>query len=54
MLTASLISAVSGMQLPGPGTIYLGQDLNFLKPVRFGDTILAKITAIKKNEEKKY
>lgn len=52
MLTASLISAVLGMQLPGPGTIYLGQDLKFLKPVRFGDTILAKITVIKKNEEK--
>lgn len=41
MLTASLISAVLGTQLPGPGTIYLGQDLKFLVPVKFGDTIKA-------------
>ncbi len=43
MLTASLISAVLGMQLPGPGTIYLSQDLKFLAPVRFGDTIAAEV-----------
>ena len=39
MLTAGLISAVLGMQLPGPGTIYLKQDLKFLAPVKFNDTI---------------
>ncbi len=43
MLTASLISAVIGVQLPGPGTIYSSQTLNFLAPVRFGDTITATV-----------
>ncbi|MEL7647730.1 MAG: MaoC family dehydratase [Sedimentibacter sp.] len=41
MLSASLISAVIGVQLPGPGTIYSSQTLNFLAPVHFGDTITA-------------
>ena len=44
MLSASLISAVLGVQLPGTGTIYLGQDLKFTKPVRFGDTVTATCT----------
>lgn len=43
MLSAGLISAVIGMQLPGPGTIYVGQSLNFLAPVRIGDTVTAKV-----------
>lgn len=43
MLSASFISTVIAMRLPGPGTIYLGQDLKFLKPVKFGDTITAII-----------
>lgn len=42
MLCASLISTVLGMYLPGPGTIYAGQELKFLKPVRIGDTITAE------------
>jgi 3-hydroxybutyryl-CoA dehydratase len=41
MLSGGLISAVLGMQLPGPGTIYASQTLKFLAPVRFGDTITA-------------
>lgn len=41
MLSAGLISAVLGMQLPGPGTIYLSQTLKFQAPVRIGDTITA-------------
>lgn len=41
MLTSSLVSSILGMQLPGPGTIYLGQTLKFLSPVYFGDTIQA-------------
>ncbi len=41
MLTASLISAVIGEQLPGHGTVYLRQDLRFLAPVRPGDLVLA-------------
>jgi len=41
ILTAGLISTVIGMQLPGPGGIYVSQTLTFLKPVRIGDTITA-------------
>ncbi|MCC5912534.1 MAG: MaoC family dehydratase [Clostridiaceae bacterium] len=52
MLTAGLVSGVLGMQLPGPGTIYLGQELKFRAPVKFGDTIKAEVEAIEKNEEK--
>jgi len=52
MLTAGLISAVLGVQLPGPGTIYISQDLKFLKPVHFGDTIKAKVEVIEKNTDK--
>ncbi|MGH7720346.1 MAG: MaoC family dehydratase [Gemmatimonadaceae bacterium] len=43
MLTASLISAVMAMKLPGPGTIYLSQSLRFLAPVRIGDTVTARV-----------
>ena len=44
MWGAGLISAVLGTKLPGPGTIYLGQDLRFRRPVRIGDTITATVT----------
>ena len=44
MLTAGLISAVIGEQLPGHGTIYMGQSLKFLAPVRPGDTVRAEVT----------
>ena len=43
MLSASLISAVIGMQLPGPGTIYMGQTLKFVAPVHIGDTVTATV-----------
>jgi 3-hydroxybutyryl-CoA dehydratase len=43
MLIAGFISTVIGNQLPGPGTIYLKQELNFLAPVRIGDTITAEV-----------
>ena len=46
MLTAILISAVIVTQLPGPGTIYLSQTLNFLKPVHANDTICAEVEII--------
>lgn len=48
MLGASLISAVLGMHFPGPGTIYLGQNLKFVKPVAINDTLTAtvKVTSI--------
>ncbi len=44
MLTAGLISAVIGEQLPGHGTVYLGQSLKFLAPVRPGDMVRAVVT----------
>jgi len=44
MLTASLISAVIGTKLPGPGCIYMNQTLKFLAPVRVGDTVYAVVT----------
>lgn len=43
MLTAGLISAVIGEQLPGHGTVYLGQNLKFLAPVRPGDLVTAEV-----------
>ena len=53
MLSASFISAVLGMYLPGEGTIYLGQNLKFLKPVDIGDEITAKVTVAEVvNEDK--
>lgn len=52
MLSAGLISAVIGMQLPGPGTIYLGQELSFRAPVHIGDTITAAVTVRTLNTER--
>jgi 3-hydroxybutyryl-CoA dehydratase len=46
MLTAALISAVIGEQLPGHGTVYLGQSLKFLAPVRPGDTLVAEVKVV--------
>ncbi len=43
MLSAGYISAVFGMELPGPGAIYVSQTLNFKGPVKIGDTVLAKV-----------
>ena len=46
MLSGGLISAVLGMQLPGPGSIYLSQELKFLAPVHIGDTITARAEVV--------
>lgn len=46
MLTAGLISAVVGEQLPGHGTVYLGQSLKFLAPVRPGDSVTAEVEVL--------
>ncbi len=43
MLVASFLSTVVGMYLPGPGTILVRQELKFLGPVRFGDTVRAEV-----------
>src|SRR5579862_2736179 len=53
MWTGALISALLGTRLPGPGTIYLGQDLRFRKPVAPGDTITATVTVQEKRPEKR-
>ena len=52
MLSAGFISTVLGTQLPGPGTIYMGQELRFTKPVFFGDTITATVTVAELIPEK--
>jgi 3-hydroxybutyryl-CoA dehydratase len=44
VLTASYISTVLGMQMPGPGTIFLGLNIRFKAPVRIGDTVTAICT----------
>jgi 3-hydroxybutyryl-CoA dehydratase len=52
MLSASLVSAVLGNDLPGPGSIYLGQTLSFKAPVYAGDTITGRVECIKFREDK--
>ena len=52
MLLAGFISTVVGCYLPGPGSIYVKQDLKFLAPARIGDTITAKVTVTEVEEEK--
>ncbi|QTA88730.1 MaoC family dehydratase [Desulfonema magnum] len=52
MLTAGFISAILANQLPGPGTIYMSQELKFLAPVRMGDTITARAEIIEIIAEK--
>ncbi|MGI9378692.1 MAG: MaoC family dehydratase [Methyloligellaceae bacterium] len=44
ILTASLISALLGTKLPGPGCIYVSQSLNFRAPVKIGDNVVATAT----------
>ncbi len=53
MLTAGLISAVIGEQLPGHGTVYLGQSLKFLAPVRPGDMVLAEVEVLEIDHTKR-
>ena len=51
MWSGALISTVLGTQFPGPGTIYLGQNLRFRRPVKVGDTVTVKVTAKEKDEK---
>jgi 3-hydroxybutyryl-CoA dehydratase len=53
MLVAGLISAVLGTRLPGPNSIYLGQDLKFTAPVKIGDTITVTATVTEKRDDKR-
>jgi phosphate acetyltransferase len=52
MWGGSLLSTVLGTQLPGPGTIYLGQTLKFLHPIFVGDSVTVTVTVVKKNPNK--
>ena len=52
MFGSSLISAVLGTKLPGPGAIYLSQTLQFLAPVFIGDTIRAEVEVIEIRNDK--
>ncbi|MGD9649357.1 MAG: MaoC family dehydratase [Dongiaceae bacterium] len=53
ILTASFISAVLGTKLPGPGSIYLSQNLKFKAPVKIGETVRTQVTVAELNAEKK-
>ncbi len=52
MLSASFISTLVGTKLPGPGSIYMGQSLKFMAPVRVGDTVIARASVRELNDEK--
>jgi len=54
MLTASFISTVIGTKMPGPGCIYVSQNLRFKAPVRSGDTVTATCTVTKLIPEKRF
>ncbi len=54
MLTASFISTVIGTKLPGPGCVYVSQNLRFKAPVKAGDTLTARVTIAKLIPEKKF
>ena len=53
MLSAGLISAALGTRLPGPGAVYMSQNLRFKAPVRIGDTVTAKVEVTELFPEKK-
>jgi 3-hydroxybutyryl-CoA dehydratase len=52
LYTASLISAVLGTRLPGPGAIYISQTLNFRAPVKIGDTVAVNVSVAELMPEK--
>ena len=52
MLLAGFVSGVIGMKLPGPGSIYIRQELKFLAPARIGDTITARVEITQMQSEK--
>jgi len=52
ILVAGLISTAIGTKLPGPGAVYLGQSLKFLKPTHIGDTVTATVTVKAIREDK--
>lgn len=53
MWTASLISCALATKLPGPGGIYLGQELKFMRPVKVGDTVTVELEIVEINQRRK-
>ncbi len=53
MLSASFVSTVLGMQIPGPGTIFMSATIRFKAPVRIGDTVVTTCTVREVNREKR-
>lgn len=54
MFTGGLISAAIAMVLPGPGVVYVAQEMRFERPVRIGDTITVELTVTEKLPEKQF
>lgn len=52
MLTTSLWSTLVGTRLPGPGCAYMGQEINFVRPVHIGDTVTARLTVTRVDRER--
>jgi len=52
MLSAAYVSAVLGTKLPGPGAIYLSQQMRFRRPVRIGDEVTARVTVTALEEKR--
>ncbi|MDV2078109.1 MaoC family dehydratase [Marinobacter xestospongiae] len=53
MFSAALISAVLGTRLPGPGAIYVDQEIKFKAPVHIGDTVVASAEVVEINEQRR-
>ena len=53
MLTGAVISAALAMELPGPGTVYVGQTLRFRLPVKIGDTVTVRLEVTDKKDRRK-
>lgn len=54
MWTGAIISAALALTLPGPGAIFVSQNLNFRAPVKIGDTVTVTLTVTEKREDKKF
>ena len=52
MLIGAFVSAVIGLEFPGPGTVYLGQNLEFRSPIFLGDTLTIALTVDSKHHKK--